>query len=65
MMGDVQQMGIQTVRIQALQGLGDLQMDTLAPRRTWISIEHMPDQRVRKLKEWAIAQEYTLVHSLL
>jgi hypothetical protein len=62
-MGDVQQMGIQTVSVQALQGLGDLQMDTLAPRHTWISVEHMPDQWVRELKAWPIVQEYTLVHA--
>jgi hypothetical protein len=64
-MGDVQQMGIQTVCTQALQGLGDLQMDTLAPHHTRISVEYMPDQRVRELKKWSIAQEDTLVHSFL
>ena len=64
-MGDVQQMCIQPVGVQTLQGLDDLEMDTLTPCRTWISVEDMPDQRVRELEKESVAQEYALVYAFL
>ena len=64
-MGNVQKVGIQMVRMQALQGLGDVQMDALAPRRTGISVEDMPDQWVCELEERSVIDEYPLVHTFL
>jgi hypothetical protein len=64
-MGDVQQMGIQPVGIEALQGLDDLQVNPLASGGTWIGVKHVPDQWVSELKERSIALKYVLAHPFL
>src|SRR5215471_21481054 len=65
-MGDLQDVFVKAIGIEAFQGLRDLPVNPLAPRRAGGMVEHVPDQGVDELQCLPLAlQEEALLHALL
>jgi len=62
--GEFEDMRIEAPGIQVFQGLGNLLVQTLTPRRNGPVVKHLADQRMGELEHLPLAQEYALLHAL-
>lgn len=64
-MGDLHHVRVGADRVQTLQRLGDLPVDSLAARRTGLVVERVPDQRMCELHRRPLAPQQALAYPLV